>query len=185
VGDPVMQNVPKSYRAGLELSLGFQLIKNLTWNLNGNFSTNKILDFTEFVDNWDDYPNQVENYLGSTDIAFSPSVVAGSIVQWEPLDNLQLSLFSKFVGKQHIDNTSSDDRSLDPYFTNDILVSYTHSFKTMKMLGFSLKINNVTNAMYESNAWVYRYYTEGSYGKYDGYFPQAGINFLVGVDFKF
>jgi iron complex outermembrane receptor protein len=52
-------------------------------------------------------------------------------------------------------------------------------------LGINLKVNNLTNAKYETNAWVYRYYSEGSYGVYDGYFPQAGINFLFGLDLKF
>jgi len=185
VGDPVMENVPKSYRTGLEVEMAIRLAKSLTWNLNSTFSMNNILDFTEYVDNWDDYPNQVANHLGKTNIAFSPSIVAGSILQWEPLKKLTLSLFSKYVGKQYIDNTSSDARKLDPYFVNDFLASYYFTFKTLKQLGISLKINNFTNAKYESNAWVYRYYSDGSYGVYDGYFPQAGINFLVGLDLKF
>ena len=185
VGDPVMQNVPKSYRTGLEVELGFRLTKNLTWNLNGTFSTNRILNFTEYVDDWDNWPDQIVNELGTTTIAFSPAVIAGSILQWEPVKKLSLSIYSKYVGKQYIDNTSSNDRKLDPYFINDFVASYYFSFKTLKQLGLSLKVNNFTNAMYESNAWVYRYYSEGSYGVYDGFYPQAGINFLVGADFQF
>jgi iron complex outermembrane receptor protein len=89
------------------------------------------------------------------------------------------------VGKQYIDNTSSYERKLDPYFVNDLLIRYNLNVRPLKELGFSLKINNLTNRMYESNAWVYRYFSEGTYGVYDGYFPQAGISFLVGVDLKF
>ena len=185
VGDPVMENVPGSYRAGIEIALGFQLAKTLEWNVNSTFSSNKILNFTEYVDNWDDYPNQKVNDLGKTDIAFSPALVAASILRWTPMKNLEISLYSKYVGKQYIDNTSSDERVLDPYFVNDILISYYFTFKTLKRLGINLKVNNLTNAKYETNAWVYRYYSEGSYGVYDGYFPQAGINFLFGLDLKF
>jgi iron complex outermembrane receptor protein len=185
VGDPVTENVDHSYRAGIELSAGIKLLKNLRWDLNGTLSTNKILNFTEYVDNWDVYPNQVINKLGTTDIAFSPSFVAGSILSWQPLSGLDISLYSKYVGKQYIDNTSSNERKLDPYFINDLLIRYSPKMKALKELGFSLKINNITNALYESNAWVYRYYSEGSYSVYDGYFPQAGINFLVGLDLKF
>ncbi len=185
VGDPVMENVDRSYRAGLELSLGAHLMKNLNWNLNATFSRNQILDFTEYVDNWDEWPQQIENELGNTAIAFSPSFIAGSNLSYRPVKGLEVSLLSKFVGKQYIDNTESEDRKLDPYFVNDILISYVWIPKFIRQIGFSLKINNLTNAKYETNAWVYRYYTEGSYGKYDGYFPQAGINFMIGVDVKF
>jgi iron complex outermembrane recepter protein len=185
VGDPVMENVDKSYRTGLELSLGIMILKNLRWDFNSTISSNKILDFTEYIDNWDEWPEQITNELGTTDIAFSPSLVAGSIMSWEPIKRLNISLLSKYVGKQYIDNTSSEDRKLDPYIVNDLLITYKVNIKALKQLGFSFKINNLTNAEYESNAWIYRYYSEGAYGIYDGYFPQAGINFLVGIDLKF
>jgi iron complex outermembrane receptor protein len=71
------------------------------------------------------------------------------------------------------------------YFVNDVIINYSIHLKEIKEIGFNLKINNITNAEYESNAWVYRYYSEGSSGVYDGFYPQAGINFLAGVEFKF
>jgi iron complex outermembrane receptor protein len=185
VGDPVMENVDRSYRIGLEFALAIKLCKKLRWDVNATVSSNKILDFTEYVDDWDEWPNQVVNNLGKTDIAFSPALTAGSIFTWEPLKDFNVSLFSKYVGKQYIDNTSNDERQLDPYFINDLLISYGLKLKTLKQLGFNIKINNITNTKYESNAWVYRYYSEGAYGVYDGYFPQAGINFLAGIELKF
>jgi len=100
VGDPVMENVDRSYRTGLEVALAIKLCKKLRWDLNATVSSNKILDFTEYVDNWDEWPNQVINNLGKTDIAFSPALTAGSIFTWEPLKNFNISLFSKYVGKQ-------------------------------------------------------------------------------------
>jgi iron complex outermembrane recepter protein len=185
VGDPVMENVDRSYRTGLELSAGVKLLRNLLWDVNGTFSFNKILDFTEYIDNWDAWPEQIINKPGTTDIAFSPSIIAGSIISWEPFKSFDISIYSKYVGKQFIDNTSSSERKLDPYFVNDLLIRYSLNFKSLKELGFSVKINNLTNSKYESNAWIYRYYSEDVYSFYDGYFPQAGINFLVGVDLKF
>ena len=185
VGDPVMENVDRSYRTGLEVSAGLKLLNNLRWDINGTLSSNKILNFTEYVDNWDDWPNQVINKLGKTDIAFSPSFIASSIISWEPFKRFDISLYTKYVGKQYIDNTSSNDRELDPYFVNDLLIGYSLNLKSLKELGFSLKINNFTNKKYESNAWIYRYYSEGAYGVMDGYFPQAGINFLVGLNLRF
>jgi iron complex outermembrane recepter protein len=185
VGDPVTENVDHSYRTGLEMSAGVKVLRNFRWDINATLSENKILNFTEYVDNWDDYPNQIANNPGNTDIAFSPSFIAGSILSWEPFKRFDISLYSKYVSKQYIDNTSSNDRKLDPYFVNDLLIRYSPKVKSLKELGISLKVNNLTNAKYESNAWVYRYYSEEAYGVYDGYFPQAGINFLAGIDLKF
>jgi iron complex outermembrane recepter protein len=185
VGDPVMENVDKSHRAGLELAFAVRILKNLYWSFNTTTSINKILNFTEYVDYWDEWPDQIVNKLGKTDIAFSPALTGSSILYWAVFKNLNISLYSKYVGKQYIDNTSSDERKLDPYFVNDLLISYNLPVSSLKQVSFSLKINNFNNASYESNAWVYRYYSEGIYGVYDGYFPQAGINFLAGIDLKF
>ncbi len=185
VGDPVMENVPQSYRAGLELSAGVKFSDKFNWNVNATFSSNKVLNFTEYVDNWDEWPQQIVNNLGTTDIAFSPWLTAGSVLNYEALKNLHLILYSKYVGKQYIDNTSSDERSLDPYFVNDLLIRYEMHPKFMKEINISLKVNNLFNTEYISNAWVYRYYSEGSYGVLDGYFPQAGTNFMVGIGVGF
>ena len=184
VGDPVMENVPQSYRAGIELSLAAKLHRILNWQANVSFSRNKILNFTEYVDDWD-HPQQIINSLGKTDIAFSPGIVANNIFDLEPVKDLHLQLISKYVGKQYIDNTSSNDRKLNPYFVNDFLITYSILPKFMKEIVVRLKINNITNTLYESNAWVYRYYSEGIYYSEDGYFPQAGINFLAGISLKF
>lgn len=185
VGDPVMENVKQSYRSGAEVSFAWNILRNLRWEANATLSANKILDYTDYVDNWDEWPEQVIHEIGNTDIAFSPSMVAGSVLTWEPARNFEILLYSKYVGKQYIDNTASEARQLDPYFINDLLFRYSMQFKTLKHLGFTLKINNITNTKYETNAWVYRYYSEGNYGMYDGYFPQAGIHFMVGMDVKF
>jgi iron complex outermembrane receptor protein len=185
VGDPVMENVKNSYRAGLELSLAWKVVKKLDWRINATFSSNKINEFTEYVDNWDEWPNQVASDLGTTDIAFSPSIVAGSSITCEPLNGLSLNLVSRYVGRQYIDNTSSEDRMLDAYFVNDLVIRYAIHPKFIEEISLSLQVNNLFNAEYETNAWVYRYYSEGSYSAYDGYFPQAGIHFFAGLDLRF
>jgi iron complex outermembrane receptor protein len=185
VGDPVMENVSNSYRTGLEIIAGWKVTERLEWTLNGTFSSNKIIDFAEYVDNWDEWPKQVVNDLGNTDIAFSPAVVAGSSILYEPVAGLSFNLLSRYVGKQYIDNTSSQSRKLDPYFINDIIIRYAIHPKIIKEIALSLQVNNLLNAKYESNAWVYRYYSEGEYGVYDGFFPQAGIHFFAGLDLKF
>jgi iron complex outermembrane recepter protein len=53
VGNPIMVNVDKSYRRGVELQTGIVMTRNLQWLANATFSQNKIENFTEYVDNWD------------------------------------------------------------------------------------------------------------------------------------
>ncbi len=185
VGDPVMENVPDSYRTGAELAIGFNIRNNLNRNVNTTPSKNIIRNFISYTDNWNIWPEQITDTIGTTEIAFSPAWLLNSTLDYEPLKFLHLVLYSKYVGKQYIDNTSSNDRSLNAYFVNDLLIYYSLHPKFMKEIIFSLKVNNLFNAKYETNAWVYRYYYEGSHNVIDGYFPQAGINFMAGIALKF
>ncbi|MCB9016140.1 MAG: TonB-dependent receptor [Lentimicrobiaceae bacterium] len=184
VGAAVMTNVPVSYRTGTELSASYIISKKLKASANLTLSSNKIKDFTEFVDDWDNWGAQIENKIGKTDLAFSPSTVAGASVEWSFFKGFGLNLNGKYVSRQFIDNTASDERSLDPYFVSNLRLSWAIEPDFMRGLEINLNINNLFNTEYETNAWVYRYYYDGSYGKYDGYFPQAGINFMAGLTLK-
>ncbi len=184
VGNPVMTNVKKSYRTGIEFMAGIRLLKNLDWSVNATYSQNKINNFTEYVDNWDTGSQNIFR-LGLTDLAFSPDLVGGSTFQFTPFDRFQIELLSKYVGKQYIDNTSSEERKLDPYFINNLAFSYDLTTKLFRTVNFNLMINNLFNVKYESNAWVYRYIYENDQRVMDGYFPQAGRNYLAAVVFNF
>jgi iron complex outermembrane receptor protein len=184
VGAPVMVNVPSSYRAGIEISAKALLSDKLKWEPSVTLSRNKIKSFTEYVDDWDTW-GQTAVYHTNTELSFSPSIIANSTISWMIFRGLNINLISKFVGKQYIDNTESSDRQLDPYFVNNLLINYTIKPGFCKEIGFSLMINNIFNQEYESNAWVYRYSYESSIRKLDGYYPQAGINFMAGISVKF
>ena len=103
----------------------------------------------------------------------------------EPVKHLHLNLVSRFVGKQYIDNTSSEARILDPYFIHDLRISYTFYPQFVEELGLQFQVSNLLNVEYETNAWVYRYYNGGEEGVYDGFFPQAGTYVMAGIRLKF
>ena len=191
VGSPVMTNVKDSYRLGVELSGAWKLSRHLHWEGNLAVSRNKIKNMVSFVDNWD-YWNDPENLKlqireenGETDIAFSPNIVCASNVEFSPVKDLEIGFQTKYVGKQYIDNTSSENRKLDPWLVNDLYLHYSIPVKFVHKFGFNLMIANIFNHEYESNAWIYRYYYEGSEQAMDGYFPQAGIHFLAGIKLDF
>ena len=188
VGDPVMVNVPESYRNGIELLSEIRIKKLINWNANFTLSRNKIRNFSEYVDIYDpewNFIGQQINHLGETDLAFSPSCIASSALAINIIKGLSINFNSKYVGSQYFDNTSSSDRELSSYFENSIRIDYTLSSKFIRQIELKLLINNIFNAKYETNAWIYRYMAGGEYGYYDGYFPQAGRNFLAGVSLKF
>jgi len=184
VGNPILTNVSKSFRLGIELETELQILKNL--NLYGNItlSRNIIPVFVDFTDNWDTWSQDKETLKNKT-ISFSPSIIASSIIDYEPLKDFHLSFSTKYVGKQYIDNTQNSERMLNAYLVQNLSFSYSIKSKIFKELTSQFAINNLFNKKYETNAWVYKYNEGGSQHIMDGYFPQAGINYMVRVDIKF
>ena len=184
VGEAIRINAPESYRMGIEIETGIQLAKTLKINANATFSSNKIKNFTETIVNYDGGANAEVKYA-ETDISFSPNTIFGSQILYNPLKNLELGFLSKYVGKQYLDNTTNENRKLNSYFTNDLRAIYTLKGKTLKEVNFSLLVNNLFNILYESNGYSYSYISEKQTITENFYYPQAGTNFMFGVNLKF
>ena len=197
VGSPVMVNMKDSYRAGIELIAGMMPVESLRWDINLTLSRNRIRNYMDYVDDWDNWGSQETRFREETTLSFSPSVVGGSKISYEIIEGLKVGLLSKYVGKQYIDNSNSweieiqpgvfrtEEHKLDPYFVNDIQLTYSVNVDFLEELNFHLLLNNVLNEEYESNAWIYKYYYGGQKYKMDGYFPQAGFHFMAGMTVRF
>ena len=59
VGEAIRVNVPKSYRAGIEVQFAQKIGDKFLVNLNLTLSQNKIKNFTEVVPSYDETPNEV------------------------------------------------------------------------------------------------------------------------------
>ena len=162
----------------------------LRWNGNVTLSQNKIKHFTETVSNLDSNENpipgkeEVSFYLGTTNIAFSPDIIANSMFDFN-LKNFSASFNSQFVGRQYLDNTSYKSRSIDPYFINSLRVGYIFNPKFLKEIGLDISINNLFNTKYETNGNVYSSIIDGERQDYASYFTQAGTNVMARVTLKF
>ena len=185
VGAPLRTTSGNSYRLGLELDAAWEFSKN--WSIMPNLavSTNKNKDFVASIDG-----ALVD--LGNTTISFSPDLVASNMLVFSPTINFQISLLSKFVGEQFMGNIDSEVSKLDSYFINDInLVYELNDVKIFKSIIFNALVNNIFDAKYVSNGYFYTYDDDFSNPNAittiegAGYYPQAGINFLAGVTFKF
>ena len=193
VGAYNRSNVKTSYRRGIELETSFNLTRKINLSLNATFSQNHIKNYSQFIDDYDN-GTQIKLDYKLTHIAFSPNTIAGANLQWKPLKGLEFNLMNKYVGIQFLDNTTEVKKSennflpsssIDPYFITDLVANYFFETKKIKSIGFQLKLNNIFNVMYSANGYAYSYVAGGNTITESFYYPQAGFNFMAGVNFKF
>ena len=184
-GGFIRETSGNSYRAGLEVEGDFRVLQQLHVRPNIALSSNKNKDYTTSRD------GELVN-LGTTNISFSPSFIAGNSIDYSPTQNLQVALLSKYVGEQYLGNIDSQTSKLDAYFLNDFSVNYTiTNLSFAKSLVLQGLVNNIFDVKYISNGYFYTYdddfSTPGTVTTIEGagFYPQAGINFLVGATLTF
>lgn len=193
VGELLRTNVDQSYRLGLELVAGIELAPGLQAQGNLTLSRNKVIEFTEFVDEYDaDF-----NWLGQqavqrteTDLAFSPNVIGGGELRYTFLrdrkdHNLDIALRGKYIGQRFLDNSSEAANALDAYFFSDWQIEYQFNTRAVKAVRLNIQVLNWLDQLYESNGWSYRYLVEGDTQLLQGLYPQAGRQLLVGLGIDF
>ena len=181
VGAYARTNIPKSYRAGIELQGSYKFNSWINASANLAFSKNKVLNFNEYIDDYDNGGQKINNY-SSTDIALSPAIVGGATVNFLPTQQLELSLLNKYVSKQYLDNTQNNGRVLNAFFVQDIRAIYTIKRKCPKEIHIVARVNNILNTKYEPNGYTYNYIYGGVLVVNNYYFPMAGTNFMIGVN---
>ena len=185
VGAPLRENVGKSSRLGIELDGNFALGNHWSWQPNITLSSNRNHDY------YFERDGKLTD-LGNTHLSFSPAVVAGNIITYQPKSNWKLALLTKHVGEQYMGNIDSYNSKLSAYTISDLNIAYQFiQMGLFKSIDISLLVNNVLDVEYVSNGYFYTFdddYSEP--GKIttiegSGFYPQAGINFLLGLNVKF
>lgn len=168
VGNEIRANVAQSYRTGIEFDSAFMISKNFDFIQNCSVSQNKISEYLAG-----------EATFENTNIAFSPNVVASSILNFKSNPGLEMAVSAKYVGQQYASNFDLVTTKLASYSVLDFRFNYIFSPKKIcKSVMFTGVLNNFLNTKYVSNAYLYG-------DSYMSYFPQAGINFMAGLDLKF
>ena len=183
VGEYIRQNVPDSYRVGLELDGKWQLSNRFGWSASAAISRNRIQKFSEFVDDYDN-GTQIRNDYSNTEIAFSPSFIGSSEFSFRPLPNAEIALLSKYVSKQYLDNTLNNARTIDAFFVQDLRLNFTTAIKQVKNIGVTLLVNNIFGELYETNGYTFSYVFDRVATTENYYYPQARQNFLISLCLK-
>ena len=188
VGAVVRENVDNSYRLGIEAGANWQVFEWANIFANTTLSRNIIVDYLFFIDDWDT-GGQVEKVFENTTMALSPSVIANygialNALRWSGGNQnggFDIDLRGQYVSRQYLDNTERKFNSLDPYNFLDLNFSLFLNRQNWPGLSLNFAIRNLTDNWYETNGWSYTYRFEDKLLTDQGYFPQAGRNFLVGL----
>lgn len=206
IGEAVSANVKDSYRSGLELSAGAKFTDWLRWDVNATWSRNRIKHYTEYLSDvdadWNELYNsdgsisQTANYLGSVPISFSPDFMLNSLIAFT-CKGLDASLQSQYVSRQYLNNSGDAACTLDAYFVSNLNVSYTFDLPFAKSVTLGVSVYNLFDEEYESNGYASRTAVYPASGgsrpagarpeivPYAAYYPNAGINALAHVTFRF
>ncbi|HLV46771.1 MAG TPA: TonB-dependent receptor [Flavobacterium sp.] len=185
VGAAVRENSGKSYRAGIEIDAKYRFHEKWLWQPNLTFSQNKNVDYRA------EFDGEIRHF-GNTSISFSPDIIAGNAITFLPIDDLSLTLLTKYVGEQYMGNTDREKSKLKAYTTTDFVASYRLPLKKwFKEARIDLMVNNIFDTEYISNGFYYTFDDDwsnpGQIATQEGagYYPQAMMNFLVGLTLKF
>ncbi len=194
IGEAMAENVPDSYRMGVELQAGVKITEWLRWDLNGTFSRNRIKDYVGYVSNyeastWNDLYTQTTVEKGNTTIAMSPSFIGNSVIAFN-LKGFSAQFTSQYVSRQYLDNFENKEDSLDPYFVSHLNLAYTFKLPHVKAITVGCTVYNIFNEKYENNGYSQTCALVSADGSYKlssdpRFYPMAGTNVLAHLTFSF
>ncbi len=189
IGEALTTNIKDSYRMGVELQAGVNPTKWLTIEANAALSQNKIKDFDEVVEDWDNGTTTI-HYDNST-LAFSPSAILNGFVTFHH-KGFEATWHTNYVSRMYLDNTQNLDRSLPAYSTSNVSLGYTlKPKKVVKEAIVKVNFSNIFNKRYAASGWVYSAICD-SYGHPNdnryyqiGFIPMAGFHVMGNLTLRF
>ncbi|MBR0499792.1 MAG: TonB-dependent receptor plug domain-containing protein [Bacteroidales bacterium] len=189
IGEALTTNIPDSYRAGIELTAGCDITPWLTLEGNAALSRNRLLDFDEYVEDWDNGVTVI-HYDGAA-LAYSPDAILNGFAVFRH-KGFRAQWHTGFVSRMYLDNTGNTGRSLPAYSLSDISLGYT--FRPggfLKEIDLGAEANNLFNAHVAQSGWVYSaIYASGGHPNDNryyqiGFIPVAGITVLGHITLRF
>ena len=206
IGEALTTNIPDSYRTGVELTAEWDLTPWLTLEGNAALSRNRLLDFDEYVEDWDDWkdnPDAAKYHCdGNGDemrmfhytdkaLAFSPSAILNGFATLH-FGGFKAVWHTGYVSRMYLDNTENADRSLPGYSLSELGLSYTiRPRKFLKEIDLGVDASNLFSARVAQSGWAYSAVAE-SYGMTNenryyqlGFVPVAPLTVIGHVSLRF
>lgn len=184
VGAYTRTNIPVSYRLGIELEGSFAIHPKLQVSSNVSISRNRIRNFTEYLDDYDN-GGQVTRFYPSSNLSFSPDITGMWMLQYKPVKSLTIECTGKYVGTQFLDNTSNKNRQLDAYYVQDLRIAKEFRWKAVKELSSFIQVQNLFSARYEPNGYTFSYIYDNHLTTENFYYPMAPVQIFAGVQLGF
>ncbi|MBQ1673159.1 MAG: TonB-dependent receptor, partial [Bacteroidales bacterium] len=189
IGEALTTNIPDSYRTGIELTAGVDPTSWLTLEANAALSRNRLLDFDEYVEDWDNGTTVI--HYDDAALAYSPSAILNGFINLH-YKGFRAAWHTGFVSRMYLDNTENIDRSLPAYSLSNLSLGYTlHLRGLLKEIDFGVEGNNLFNAHVAQSGWVYSAIYESGGHPNDhsyyqiGFIPVAGLTVLGHVALRF
>ncbi len=194
IGEALTTNIKDSYRLGVELTANVNVCKWLSLEANAALSRNRIRDFDEVVetydDNWNDMDATVVHYDNST-LAFSPSAIVNGFADFH-VGGFRATWHTNFVSRQYLDNTECKERSLPKYSQTNIRLGYEMKCgkRGLKSIVYGVNLNNIFDRHYAASGWVYSSIVGNAHPQENryyqiGYIPMAGFTAMGNIALKF
>ena len=185
IGLTLRKNVDRSFRRGVELDAAWQASNAVRLRTIANLSRNRIRDWTQFIDVYD----EEGNWTGSRPVSYrdvepllTPSVILSQAVDYAPNARFRAGVIGRYVGRAYLDNTNSRDLDTPAYFTADATLSYA----VTQWARVTLQVNNLfDNDRIRPSGYSYLYYSGEELTGTAYYYPQATRNAVVLLDLGF
>ena len=191
-GYVIQENIPDSYRRGVEVSASYSPVREISFLGSATFSRNKLKNYTLFVDAYDNAEDwnpvaQHQVFLKKSNLTLSPELIASGGISIRPEKNTDISLTAKHVGKQYMDNSGMEVAKVPSYFTMSLDAAKTFEIRSKYKLRISFCVDNLLNSKYYSYGWIYRAVFEDGSPDYveKGVYAQARIHFIGRIQFSF
>ena len=165
IGEALTTNIPDSYRMGVELTAGWDLTRWLTLEGNAALSHNRLLDFDEYVEDWDNGVRVL--HYDDKALAYSPDAILNGFVNLH-FGGFRAVWHTGYVSRMYLDNSENADRSLPAYSLSDVSLGYTFKpRRVVREIDLGVDFNNVFSARVAQSGWVYSAICD-SYGHPEG-----------------
>jgi iron complex outermembrane receptor protein len=128
IGTPLRENVPSSYRRGVEVDVTFQPVASVVLSGNATLMTSRIREYTD---------RDGLTYR-AVPALLTPRVQSAQRVSWTPVPALELAAEARYIGESQLTNTNDPALTLPSTYVVDAQASWSVGRYSLRVFGFNL-----------------------------------------------